>query len=316
MRGSARLYIVVVVLMMCVLLMPVSSMGDALQRHILDTCINLGWVEGVLLYEGRTTDNIAYLSGCMNNAAAHVYAVWENLRAPHVGVDVSGIYDRIYDWNGNTAGWYGDQVANYYVNPIYTSFVDLWGATCERTFAEIGYLFGRANIAAISGDTSLRDYLLYWMKQNVQSGLAQASSTGCSFGDAAAWDSLQVFSGDLTAASFATTRGQLQAIASGTLTSPDASLWDGRWVSTTFGEMTVQVTGSTFTGTFGGDNGRIWGTVVGRTIEGYWVTDSEPQGGTLRLTVNDDDRSFSGTRYHAVDPSRVDNWAGIRWWLP
>jgi len=304
-------------LLVFLLISSVSASADPLQRHVLDTSINLGWVSGVLDHEGRTDGNIAYLAHTMNNAAAHVHAIWPSLRPPHANVDLADVYDRIVNWNSRTYGWTGSQVSYYYTVPLFNDFRRVWGTTCEGYFADVGFHFARANIAAITGNTAALSFHLDVMRQAIRAGLQHAGATGCAFGSTSLWDALSILSGDLSADSFATTREQLQSIAWGDAPpSPDPSLWEGKWVSTTFGEMNLQVSGSTFTGTLGLDNGRLWGTVHGRVLEGNWVSDSFPHGGRIRLELNADNRSFTGQRYHAIDASRCDEWGGIRWWLP
>ena len=90
--------------------------------------------------------------------------------------------------------------------------------------------------------------------------------------------------------------------------------WTGRW-STNWGVVTLTQTGSTVTGSYPHDSGKISGTVSGSTLTAHWSESPSYAGpddaGPVVLTISKDGKSFSGLwAYQGQAPSR--SWDGAR----
>lgn len=323
-------------LVFCIL--STASVGSAneMQRQILDTSINLGWVAGIIDNQGKTAENMGYLTTSMNNAAGHVRAVMGLLRPPYTGIDLSGVLNDILNWDSRTASLSRDH-AVVFITQIYerlrslvSVFVDgrtnrlTQGPNCDRHFAEVGFFFGRANIAAITGNAVLMNQYLTAMRQAVRGGLTQAGLKACGFGRQAEWDGLLIFSGSTSREAFEATRERIQAITreagngggiGGQNVQPNAqqnaAAWAGVW-RTNWGDMVLSVSGNQVTGTYSFENGRISGTVSGNVLEGTWAQDNRPQGGSFRWEISRDGRSWSGQWNYAGDAAWQGTWTGSR----
>ncbi len=97
--------------------------------------------------------------------------------------------------------------------------------------------------------------------------------------------------------------------------------FDGAW-NTSEGAMTIRQSGSRFTSTYGGDNGRIEATVQGATATGYWAEDgSAQQCPTMRLgsyfwgrivwTLSPNGQHFEG-RWSYCNAEPGSPWTGDR----
>ena len=95
-----------------------------------------------------------------------------------------------------------------------------------------------------------------------------------------------------------------------------SSAFQGTW-KTNWGEMEINVYGTTVTGSYPHDNGRINGTLFnnGQNIEGSWseAPNYAPpdDGGRLVLELSKDGNSFSGKWYYGKDAAGG-NWTGTR----
>ncbi len=207
---------------------PVWGQSNEMQEHILNAAINLGWVAGVIEYQGITPENIGYLSNRMNDAAAHVMEIAYLLEPPYTGIDLSGILDSIYYWASRTSSMNRSHVVAYISN-VYADlrqamsiYLDartqrlVWDSTCDSQYAAVGFFFGRANIAGISGDMSGLNSHISSMRQAIQVGVRENELKLCGFGYEPDWRALTIFSGDTSEASFATSHQQMVDIIWGT----------------------------------------------------------------------------------------------------
>lgn len=89
--------------------------------------------------------------------------------------------------------------------------------------------------------------------------------------------------------------------------------WSGSW-STSYGQMTVSQVGSSVSGSYEHNNGKILGTVEGNEFTGTWQesTDSAIYTGPLDLVMNDDCTSFSGHWKYSSSDSWNGEWSGSR----
>lgn len=196
------------------------------QRNVLDASINLGWVTETLILEGRRPENEADVAHWMSDADAHVRALAGRLAAPTADRDLSEVLERLARWDTATR-WSGAVGAGGFVASVYRGLQDTvsttfdaeiqrWvgGGSCDRQFAEVGFRFGRAHIAALRGDLFSRDRDLYFLRGAIETGLRQDAQKGCGFGARADWDRLPVLTGDPSPDGFAATLPLLQEIAS------------------------------------------------------------------------------------------------------
>ena len=91
--------------------------------------------------------------------------------------------------------------------------------------------------------------------------------------------------------------------------------WTGSW-STNYGQMELQQSGITVTGTYTWDQGRIQGSVFGNRLVGTWSEapsySPTADAGDFEFTLSDDCNSFSGRwRYGSSGEWRTD-WSGTR----
>lgn len=94
---------------------------------------------------------------------------------------------------------------------------------------------------------------------------------------------------------------------------PATTGWSGSW-STDWGTMTLSQSGSTVTGTYEHDSGKIQGTVNGSTLTGRWSEAPSYAGprdaGTFTWTLSADGKSFSGS--WTYDGGGGGSWTGTR----
>lgn len=225
MRRTASICVILVSISLFVL----SAFGQSneMQENILNASINLGWVAGVIEYQGITWDNYTYLSDRMSDAAAHVMQIAYLLEPPYTEIDLSGILDSIYYWENQTNSMNPSQAVAYisdinaHLRQAMSIYYDartqrlVWDTTCDSQYAAAGFFFGRANIAAISGDTNGVSSNISSMRQAIQVGLRENELKLCGFGYESDWNALTVFSGDTSSASFETSREQIISIVRG-----------------------------------------------------------------------------------------------------
>jgi hypothetical protein len=93
--------------------------------------------------------------------------------------------------------------------------------------------------------------------------------------------------------------------------------WGGSW-DTNRGEMTLQQSGNTVTGSYTADNGRIQGTASGKTLKGTWCESSScnppKDAGEFTLAMSDDCSSFDGSWCQGFPPEDYGEtvWEGYR----
>jgi hypothetical protein len=91
--------------------------------------------------------------------------------------------------------------------------------------------------------------------------------------------------------------------------------WEGTWASPEWGTMVLTQSGTSVSGTYTHDAGRITGSVSGNVLTGTWTeapTRAGPKdAGPFRFTMSSDLRSWSGTWQYA-DGSGGGNWTGTR----
>lgn len=202
------------------------------QRNVLDAGINLGWVTETLTRDGRRPENEADVANWMADAGVHLQALVGRLAAPDAERDLAAVLERWARWDTATrlggAVFAADFVGSVYrglqdaVSTTFDAAAQRWvgGGSCDAQFAEVGFRFGRAHIAALRGDAFARDDGLYRLRGAIEAGLRQDAQKGCGFGARADWDRLPVLAGDASPDGFAATLPLLQAIASGA--------WPGR----------------------------------------------------------------------------------------
>ena len=192
MRAAIRACVVVVSIF--VFLLPALGQSNAMQVQILNASINLGWVAGVIEYQGKTFENIGYLTARMGDAAASVTEIGNLLAPPYTGLDLSSILDRIINWDSRTSSMNTSAMVGFISN-IYESlrqtmsiFFDartqmlVWDVTCDSQYAAVGFYFGQANIAAIVGDGPALSSHISTMRLAIQVGLSQNDLKLCGFG--------------------------------------------------------------------------------------------------------------------------------------
>lgn len=244
MRAAIRACVVVVSIF--AFLLPVLGQSNAMQVQILNASINLGWVAGVIEYQGKTWENIDYLTARMSDAGASVTEIGNLLAPPYTGIDLSSILDRIINWDSRTSSMNTSAMVGFISN-IYESlrqtmsiFFDartqtlVWDVTCDSQYAVVGFYFGQANIAAIMEDGPRLSSHISTMRQAIQVGLTQNSLKLCGFGYEPDWDALTIFSGDTSSTSFDTSRQRMIDIIWRTLQS-DNLVQDGTF--STFGSL-------------------------------------------------------------------------------
>ena len=94
-------------------------------------------------------------------------------------------------------------------------------------------------------------------------------------------------------------------------------VWTGTW-DTDWGMMDLQQSGSTVTGTYTWDDGRIVGTTSGNMLIGTWSEDADENpysppnnAGDVEFTMSDDCISFSG-RWRYGSSGEWGTWSGHR----
>jgi hypothetical protein len=196
------------------------------QRNVLDASINLGWVTETLIRDGRRPENEADVAHWMADGDVHVRALVGRLGAPNADRDLAAVLERWAGWDTVTrlSGPVGaaESVGSVYrglrdaVSATFDAAAQRWvrGGSCESQFAEVGFHFGRAHIAALRGDAFTRDHDLWIMRGAIQAGLRQDAEKGCGFGARADWDRLPVLTGDASPGGFSATLPLLQEIAS------------------------------------------------------------------------------------------------------
>ena len=195
------------------------------QRHVLDASINLGWVTETLAREGRTAANQADVALGMALAEAHVRAVVDLLRAPYQDLDFSGVLAALSRWDGATAGMSAAHAAAHiqqiqrHLREVVSVYFDartqrlVWDGTCDSSFADVGFHFGRAHIAGLRGEADGMTGHLGNMRQAIRGGLQQDQLKLCGFGVPVDWDRVPVLRGDGSADGFWWSLVLIQAIA-------------------------------------------------------------------------------------------------------
>ncbi len=91
--------------------------------------------------------------------------------------------------------------------------------------------------------------------------------------------------------------------------------WAGTW-DTSWGEMVLQQSGSSVTGTYTHDQGRIQGTVSGNKLVGLWSeapSYSPPRdAGDVELNMSPDCKSFIGNWRYGSEGNWSEDWTGTR----
>lgn len=94
-----------------------------------------------------------------------------------------------------------------------------------------------------------------------------------------------------------------------------ASAWSGRW-ETSYGTMQLTVSGTTVTGTYDFDGGRITGTVTGNRLVGTWsqIPSFAPpsDAGDMEFTLSADGQSFTGRWRYGSTGEWTNDWNGTR----
>ncbi|MCX6647696.1 MAG: hypothetical protein NTY09_15240 [bacterium] len=90
--------------------------------------------------------------------------------------------------------------------------------------------------------------------------------------------------------------------------------WDGVW-STDYGEMELGQHGNNVVGRYGAENGRLWGTVSGNTLDFEWEV--QPDGGTFdngtgEFTLGYGGANFTGSYVYSIDTYTENTWNGTR----
>lgn len=309
----------------------VSLPANEIQRHILDTGINLGWAEAVLESQGITPDNVAYLRGCMTRASAHIEAVKSLLPAPYAAsIDLAPLQADILAWETKTGGQGSVAQASYVANLLgrFVQTLSVWldartnslvgGGNCDTAFALAGYHFGRASIASNFGEEANLRYRLADLRAAISTGLAQNERKKCGFATSPEWEALTIFTTATTPVSFNTSREQIQALAlaatgspagvsdpgaAGSAVTATMALWNGRWRNfgdVGLGPMTLHVKGNRITGEiFAGrpekQVGVIEATFVDeKTVTGTWTLWNPTRGGIFEWTLTNMDPQRTG----------------------
>jgi hypothetical protein len=75
-------------------------------------------------------------------------------------------------------------------------------------------------------------------------------------------------------------------------------IWTGKWDTGQWGEMTLQQNGSSVTGNYEWDSGKITGTVSGNILKGTWsespTYQPENDAGDFEFTISSNGNSFTG----------------------
>jgi hypothetical protein len=105
------------------------------------------------------------------------------------------------------------------------------------------------------------------------------------------------------------------------LTAPPASSipastgWSGQWQTPEFGEISIRINGTTVTGSYPHDRGRITGTISGNVLKGTWSeapSYAPPNdAGDFEFTMAADGRSFSG-RWRYGSSGEWKPWSGAK----
>ena len=97
-----------------------------------------------------------------------------------------------------------------------------------------------------------------------------------------------------------------------TSTNDSPSEWAGTWDSGQWGEMKLTQNGSTVTGTYTWDEGKIEGTVSGNTLRGTWSESpsySPPDdAGDFEFTLSSDGNAFTGQWRYGSDGEWDGDW--------
>ena len=199
--------------------------ANDVQRSILDASINLGWVTETLTRHGRRPENEADVAEGMAFADIHIRALVGRLGAPNADRDLAAVLERLAGWDTATRLG-GPVIAGEFVASVHRGLRDAvsatldpvaqrWvrGSSCDRQFAEVGFHFGRAHIAALHGDLFARDHQLWILRTAIRAGLRLDAERQCGFGAQADWDRLLALSGDTSPEGFGTTLAQIQEIA-------------------------------------------------------------------------------------------------------
>ena len=97
-----------------------------------------------------------------------------------------------------------------------------------------------------------------------------------------------------------------------TSTDNGPSEWAGTWDSGQWGEMKLTQNGSTVTGTYTWDEGKIEGTVFGNMLRGTWSESpsysSPDDAGDFEFTLSSDDNSFTGKWRYGSDGDWDGDW--------
>ena len=98
----------------------------------------------------------------------------------------------------------------------------------------------------------------------------------------------------------------------GTSTDEGPSEWTGTWDSSQWGEMKLTQNGSSVTGTYTWDEGKIEGTVSGSTLRGTWSESPSyappDNAGDFEFTLSSDGNSFSGKWRYGSDGDWDGDW--------
>jgi hypothetical protein len=108
--------------------------------------------------------------------------------------------------------------------------------------------------------------------------------------------------------------GVLLAVASGSFGRTTADTWAGTW-ETEWGLMTLKQSGTTVTGTYPHDEGRISGTVSGNTFKGRWNEAPTRKGpgdaGAVEFTMSADGKKLTGRWTYDGSPTAWHtDWTG------
>lgn len=99
------------------------------------------------------------------------------------------------------------------------------------------------------------------------------------------------------------------------------SNWQGRW-ETSEGKMDLSQKGKQVSGTYSQDDGRIEGTVINKTLNGYWIEAGSARQcsyrkqnsfywGRISWEIDAQERSFAG-KWSYCDDEPSSNWTGRR----
>ncbi|MBC8275717.1 MAG: hypothetical protein H8E40_12215 [Chloroflexi bacterium] len=94
------------------------------------------------------------------------------------------------------------------------------------------------------------------------------------------------------------------------------NIWTGKWESEEWGTMDLTQTGSSVTGTYTWDQGKIDGTVNGDILGGTWSEEPSyappTDAGDFEFTLSSDGNSFTGKWRYGSSGEWDGDWSGER----